>query len=124
MVSMMRAVFVVSCGAVALSGCGERQVSFKNDVTPILKASCLECHNPSGKGFTESGLLLDTYENVMKGTKHGPVIKPGSGLASPFNQVLEGRVDKSIRMPHGGKPIPEKDVQTLRAWVDQGAKNN
>ena len=122
--SMMRAVFVVSCGAVALTGCGDRQVSFKNDVTPILKTYCIECHNPSGKGFAQSGLLLDSYEDVMKGTKFGPVVKPGSGLTSPLDQVLEGRVDKSIRMPHGGKPIPEKEIKTIRAWVDQGAKNN
>jgi hypothetical protein len=60
----------------------------------------------------------------MKGTKFGPVVKPGRGLDSPFNQVLEGRVDKSIQMPHGGTPIAEESVKTLRSWVDQGAKNN
>lgn len=114
----------VCVGSVVLAGCGQREVSFKGEVMPILKASCLECHNPAGKGYVASGLLLDSYENVMKGTKHGPVIKPGDGLGSAFNQVIEGRVDKSIRMPHGGAPIPEKDIKTLRAWVDQGAKNN
>lgn len=111
-------------GAVALLGCAEREVSFSKDVMPILKESCFECHTPGGKGVTESGLLLDSYENVMKGTKFGPIVRPGDGLSSPFNQVVEGRVDKSIRMPHGHKQIPEAQVKTLRAWVDQGAKNN
>ncbi|MGB0127168.1 MAG: c-type cytochrome domain-containing protein [Rhodocyclaceae bacterium] len=120
-----KTVLLAACvGTLFLAGCSERGVSFSGDVMPILKKNCLECHNPAGKGFAASGLLLDSYENVMKGTKHGPVVKPGNGLASPFNQVLEGRVDKSIRMPHGGAPIPEDAIKTLRAWVDQGAKNN
>ena len=112
--------------AVMLAGCGRRevQVSFSKDVMPILQASCHECHLPGGKGQAESGLLLDSYENLMKGTKFGPVVKAGDGLASPFNQVIEGRVDKSIRMPHGGTQIFESKIKTLRAWVDQGAKNN
>lgn len=110
--------------AVMLSGCGQREVSFSKDVMPILQTSCLECHRPGGKGHMQSGLLLDSYDHVMKGTKFGPVVKAGNGLSSPFNQVLEGRVDKSIRMPHGGKQIPEAQVKILRAWVDQGAKNN
>lgn len=110
--------------AVMLWGCGQREVSFSKDVMPILQASCVECHKPGGEGEAKAGLLLDSYEHVMKGTKFGPVVKPGNGLASPFNQVLEGRVDPSIRMPHGGKQIPEPQVKVLRAWVDQGAKNN
>lgn len=120
-----KGVLLAACvGAVVLAGCSRHEVSFKSDVMPILNSSCVECHRPGGKGFAASGLLLDSYADVMKGTKHGPVIKPGDGLSSPFNQVIEGRVDKSIRMPHGGTPIPEENIKTLRAWVDQGAKNN
>ena len=94
-----------------LSGCGQPEVSFSKDVMPILQTSCLQCHRPGGKGHMQSGLLLDTYDHLMKGTKYGPVVKAGNGLSSPFNQVLEGRVDKSIRMPHGGKQIPEAQVK-------------
>lgn len=102
----------------------ERPVSFKKDVAPILQQHCLECHSPGGKGESKSGLLLDSYEHLMKGTKYGPVVAPGSSLNSVFNQVVEGRVDKSIAMPHGGEALSEKDIKTLKAWVDQGAKNN
>lgn len=108
-----------------LAGCsGEREVSFKRDVMPILKTNCLECHAPGGKGERQSGLHMDTYESLMKGTMHGPVVVPGSSLNSVFNQVVEGRVDKSISMPHGNEKLSEKAIKTLKAWVDQGAKNN
>lgn len=111
--------------SLSLTGCsGERQVSFKRDVMPILQANCLQCHAPGGKGDLQSGLHMDSYENLMKGTKHGPVVVPGSSLNSVLNQVVEGRVDKSITMPHNHGPLPEEDIKILKAWVDQGAKNN
>jgi len=119
---------VLSLGALALAGCSDesetRQISYKQDVMPILAARCLECHVPGAKGEKASGFMMNTYESLMKGTKHGPVIVPGNSLVSVFNQVVEGRVDKSIAMPHGGAQIPAEEVMVLKAWVDQGAKNN
>ena len=36
-------------------------VSFKEDVLPIFKGRCVECHAPGGKGFEVSGLDLQTH---------------------------------------------------------------
>ncbi len=114
----------------ALAGCGggsEQTVSFKKDVYPILKAKCLECHiAPDKEGYQKSGLALSTYEELMKGTKIGPVIVPGQSLNSSLNRLIEGRpgVDPSIQMPHGKVKLPEAELTTIRKWVDQGAKNN
>ena len=52
-------------------------VSFKEDVLPIFKGRCVECHAPSGKGFEASGLDLQTYAGIMKGTKFGPMVIAG-----------------------------------------------
>jgi hypothetical protein len=100
------------------------EVSFQQDVMPILKARCLACHIKGGKGYEKSGLLMDSYENLLKGTKFGKVIVPGNSLNSVFNQVVEGRVDKSITMPHGGEQLVKTEIEILKTWVDQGAKNN
>lgn len=114
-----------------LGGCSgekpDKQISFQKDVFPIIKAKCLECHVvPDGKGYKQSGLVLSTYQDLMKGTKNGPVIVPGQSLNSSFNRLIEGRpgVDPSIQMPHGGVKLPDADLLTVRKWVDQGAKNN
>jgi len=96
-------------------------------VYPILKANCAECHTaPDGEGYTKSGLALSTYEELMKGTKMGPIIIPGQSLNSSFNRLIEGRpgVDPSIQMPHGKVKLPEAQLAIIRQWVDQGAKNN
>ena len=118
-------------GLGTLAGCSvekpEKPVSFQKDVLPILKAGCAECHTaPDGEGYQKSGLAVGTYEELMKGTKMGPVIIPGQSLNSSLNRLAEGRpgVDPSIQMPHGKVKLPEEQLALLRKWVDQGAKNN
>jgi Planctomycete cytochrome C len=104
---------------------GQGEVSYKNDVFPILHDYCLSCHQPGGKGYEKSGLDMRTYESLMKGTKFGSVIKPGDSFTSILIQVIEGRVHASIKMPFGMSGGLAKDkIETLKKWVDQGAKNN
>jgi hypothetical protein len=39
--------------------------------------------------------------------------------------LMEGRADPSISMPHGGqKAVSAEDIQKIRLWIEQGAKNN
>ncbi len=109
-------------------GCGEapqpQQVSFKNDVKPIIDRNCTECHQEGGKGTAASGFRTTTYETVMKGTKYGPVVIPGQALSSSLYRLVAGKVDPSIQMPHGKEAIPPDQIALIEAWIDQGAKNN
>jgi Planctomycete cytochrome C len=97
-------------------------VSYKLDVKPILDARCVSCHSPGGEGYKTSGLDLSTYEGLMKGTKHGPIIVPGEPLTSNLNVLVEGRAQ--VRMPHHERPLLVAQTEILREWVKQGAKNN
>lgn len=117
------AVFV-SAASVVLAGCGEKNVSFKNDVQPILTGNCSECHAPGKPGFEASGLDTTSHQSLMRGGKFGALIKPGDPLTSAFNMVVEGRVHSSIRMPHGREKLADRDVNMLNSWVKQGAQNN
>jgi hypothetical protein len=38
--------------------------------------------------------------------------------------LVEGRVDASIRMPHGRKKLSDDEIALLKIWVDEGAKHN
>jgi hypothetical protein len=61
----------------------------------------------------------------MKGTKFGSVINPGNSFTSIIIQAVEGRVHAAIKMPFGMNGGLAKDkIETLKKWVDQGAKNN
>lgn len=108
----------------AVAGCAPSGVSYNKEVQPILAKNCSECHAPGQKGFAASGLDTTSYQAVMKGGKFGPMVKPGDALTSALNMLVEGRVHSSIQMPHGREKLPAKDVEILKVWVNEGAKNN
>jgi hypothetical protein len=112
--------------ALTLLGCGEKPVSYSKDVRPFLDNYCMRCHGEGGEGSETSGLRMDNYESLMKGTRHGPVIKPGDSYTSALVMLVEGRADPSLRMPHDTKgPVPtQADIEMVKTWIDQGAKDN
>lgn len=125
------AVIVLLC--LLLAGCGQRKVSFANDVQPILEVACLECHTTEGEGMAASGFAVDDYDAVMKGTQFGPVVVAGSSISSTLYMVVAGKTDPEIRMPPHheeawaegrGVPLADEEIQTLALWIDQGALNN
>jgi hypothetical protein len=99
-------------------------VSFTEDVFPVLELRCLECHQPGGPGYEKSGLDLRSYDGLMKGTKHGPIVVPGSAFTSNLIAVIDGRTDPSLRMPHNRKRMSKCERLLLRFWVSQGARDN
>jgi len=99
--------------------------SYKKTVSPIIHDYCLSCHKPGGQGYEKNKLDMRTYKSLMKGTKFGPVIKPGDSFTSVFIMAIEGRVHASIKMPYGMAGSLSKDkISVLKRWVEQGAKNN
>ena len=111
---------------IGLSGCtGESAVSYSRDVKPILQANCLSCHQEGGAGYETSGFSMASYDELMQGTRFGPMVLPGDSAGSNLIVLMEGRADPSISMPHGkAKPVSTADVDTIRRWIDQGAKKN
>lgn len=138
MKKLLTVAFIVGAALLTIQGCSKKEepvaktVSFSTDVAPVLTANCLECHKPGGTGQIASGLMLSveatpdalSYDGLMKGTKYGPIVIAGNSLGSALNMLVEGRADPSIRMPHGKDPLTDAELETLKLWVDQGAKNN
>jgi len=120
------ALLLLSLFLATLTGCArEKPVSFSADVKPILDQNCVQCHQEGGEGFAASGFNMTSYEDLMRGTLYGPMIIAGDSAGSNLLVLMEGRADPSISMPHGAaRPVRQADIETIRAWIDQGAKNN
>jgi mono/diheme cytochrome c family protein len=104
--------------------CAADTTSFAEDVFPIFKGRCVECHAPGKEGFEKSGLDLTTYDGVMKGTKFGPMVKPRDPDSSNLIWLLDWRGAPETRMPHGKKKLSTCDRSAIRTWIREGAKNN
>ena len=90
--------------------------NFNSQVAPILQKNCLACHSSAAK---MGGLVMESYDALMKGGAHGAVIVPGKADQSRMILMLEGKVQP--RMPFGADPLPAADIATLKAWVESGA---
>ncbi|MEK9136750.1 MAG: c-type cytochrome domain-containing protein, partial [Bacteroidota bacterium] len=66
------------------------------------------------------GLRLDSYENVLKGSERGPVVKARDPQGSEM--IRRGRGISTPRMPLSGPPwLDEREIQLLEAWIKNGA---
>ena len=123
----MRITLANGCLLIMLSflfaGCS-KQVSFSENVMPILQAKCLSCHAEGAQGLAASGFSVESYEQVMKGTRNGPVIEPGYSYFSTLQIVVEHAAGPSTSMPKNAAKLSSGEIQIIGEWIDQGAKNN
>jgi hypothetical protein len=117
---------------VTMLGC-EREVSFGDDIQPILTASCIQCHDQEAEGEAVSGLSLKTYDDLMQGTQYGKVVVPGSAMSSALYLTVAGKTAPEIRMPpHHDQSLAEgkgvqlsaNQIELIERWINEGAHNN
>ncbi len=116
-----------------ITSCSQPQVSFSKDILPVFNDRCLVCHDGKGEGSDKTDYLTTTYEEVMKGTKYGPVVIAGDSMSSTLYRVISHRTDPKIQMPphHNislaegrSEPLKSEEIELVKNWIDQGAKNN
>jgi hypothetical protein len=91
------------------NSCDTTMVSYAKDVKPIFDTYCVTCHgssNPNG------GVSLTSFDGASVIAKTGKLL----GVVTWTNGFL--------MMPLGGNQIPDCDVNTLTAWINQGVMNN
>lgn len=104
---------------------GATKEGFADGPEKVIRELCLDCHKPEGPGYEASGLDMTSYENLMKGTRHGSIISPGDPFASNLMVLIEGRAASGLKMPHSEHPEPTaQDRKVLRRWIAEGAQNN
>lgn len=93
-------------------------LDFSRDVRPILNKRCAECH---GGVKQKGGLTLTNRVQALAGGDSGrPLAVAGDPDASELFRRLT-HPDPDERMPPR-EPLPEAEVETLRAWIASGAE--
>jgi len=110
-------VWLISCtkeSADKLDGnitCDTTNVSYSAGIVPILQNNCYSCHGTGSTGGS-GGILLEGYTNLLKWAQNGYLV--GNVTHAPGY----------IPMPYDGNKLPDCEVNTIVAWVHQGAINN
>jgi hypothetical protein len=104
-----------AAGFLAVLSCvrADEKVTYANDVLPILRNSCLNCHNPDKD---KAGLDMTTYEGIMAGSDTRKVIEPGnSGNSVLFKCVTHA---ETPTMPPKSDKLPDAQIEIIRKWID------
>ena len=86
------------------------------DVHAIIRERCEHCHN---EDKAKGGLLMTSYEAILRGGEHGSAIIPGESASSRLVQMIEGTL--TPRMPHKEDPLSRSEIALIRRWIDEGA---
>jgi hypothetical protein len=91
------------------AGCSTENVSYTNDVNPILLNSCLTCHNNSDR---QGNITLETHDDVLIYVNNGTLlgsIKHAGGYKA---------------MPQNANKLDDCRISKVEAWITAGALNN
>jgi hypothetical protein len=88
-------------------------------VAPLLRDRCIGCH---GETRQKAGLRLDSFAEVMLGSRHGAVIRPGDIRHSELLTRISLPPSDDRAMPPSGKtPLTDDEVTVIRLWIASGA---
>jgi hypothetical protein len=94
--------------------CDTTAVSYSTGVVPILQQNCYPCHGASSNSGS-GGITLEGYSNIKTWTNKNN------------KDYVVGNVTHAagfVGMPYGLPKLPDCEVNTIVAWVNQGALNN
>jgi hypothetical protein len=110
---------LAAIGTTAQSADPKVKLTYDQHIQPIMTANCVGCHKgESAKG----GLDLSTYAKLKEGGASGEVIKPGDPSGSRLWKLTAHK--EQPFMPPKMPQIAKEQVDTLAAWIQQGALEN
>jgi hypothetical protein len=98
----------------------EGQVSFDRDIRPIMSDTCFRCHGPDA-GSRMANMRLDLREVALAPKANGTPIVPGDVEHSEIIQRIFAKDGRIMPPPFAHKELTEKQKETIRTWVAQGA---
>ena len=108
--------------------------TFAADVQPIFTASCAfsGCHGGAspaqGMNLSAGQAYANTVNVPSNELPSMDRIEPGDPDQSYLVNKIQGTQGdvggSGQRMPLGGDPLSEADIDTIRAWITAGAENN
>ncbi len=114
--------------ALLFVGCGTdiKNVSFSREVQLILNRNCVACHSMAQH---QGGIVLQSFNHLMLSrylNRSTPLVIPGKSGESRLLFVVRSR-NPAMRMPpeiSGLPPLNENEIEVIRVWIDEGARNN
>lgn len=104
----------------AAPAAGRAELSFNQDIRPILADACFHCHGPD-PGTRKAGLRFDTEAGFFDPSS-GPTVIKGKPDESPlYQRLISTDPEEIMPPPESHKVLKPAEIALLRAWITEGA---
>ena len=109
------AVLAASIATASFAASAAEKVTFDDQVLPIFRNACNNCHNPDKK---KGGLDLTSYAAMMAGGSSGEIAASGD----PAGSRLYACVTKAAEpfMPPQGDGLTAPQLDVIKRWIEGG----
>lgn len=95
---------------------------YQDIIAPVMEQKCWSCHNANK---IKGELRMDQQDLLLKGGKHGAIIKANDPANSELiKRLLLPEEDEHHMPPKGKTPLTEQEIALLHWWIQQGAPFN
>ena len=111
-----------------LTTLGRAEISFNQDIRPILSAKCIMCHGPDdgkdakGKPNRKAGLRLDIPEGAYAVKDGIQAIKPGSLEDSEAWVRITDKADPMPPEDGHAKPLTSDEKALIKRWIEESGE--
>ncbi len=84
-------------------------ISYSKDVEPLIRNNCYVCHSDAAR---LGNVILEGYPKLIL------YVNDGSLLGSITHD------SRWTAMPSGSARLPQSQIDIVRIWIEEGAKNN
>jgi hypothetical protein len=98
-------------------------ISFNNHVEPLFRQTCVasQCHGGT-QPAANLNLEYDAWHSLID--YQPQIVIPHKSNDSPLVMYIDGSGRLSPRMPLNSQPLTANQINGVKKWIDEGAKNN
>ncbi len=100
------------------------EINFNKEIYPFFKRNCLACHNNSK---AKAKLILETADDIRKGSSDGEVLVPGKAEESLL-YTTSAHLVEDVMPPDNNKSkaknLTPQELALLKLWINQGGKGS
>lgn len=106
---------------VDLYPCDTTNISFQDDIVPILETKCYKCHSDANATQFGENVDLEGYADLKSWADWEPNGSKSILLANVQHDL--SNVEHTA-MPKGDPKLPQCEIDKIEAWINQGKLDN
>ncbi|WP_437193781.1 DUF1549 domain-containing protein [Planctomicrobium sp. SH527] len=105
----------------SIAGTPDSEVSYYRQIRPVLQAHCEGCHQPAKRS---GDYVLTSVAQLLRNGESGESSVVSGKPEESALLAMVTPVDGKAKMPPNGPPLSNPEIELIRKWIAEGAKDD